>query len=103
MCRLRSPLRPFLVHTQLQDIKEESDLSDSDEEEDSHFQVDCGQHALQFTQVDGIFEPAIAKLFKQAHKKGRKGDLDLRKVILLDNQSTMDLLCNADMVVKIFK
>ena len=91
------------VHTQLQDIKEESDLSDSDEEEDSHFQVDCGQHALQFTQVDGMFEPAIAKLFKQAHKKGRKGDLDLRKVILLDNQSTMDLICNADMVVKIFK
>ena len=78
-------------------------MSDSDEEEDSHFQVDSGQLVLQFTQVDGVFEPAIASLFKQAHnKKARTVNLDLRKVILLDNQSTMDLICNADMVVKIF-
>ena len=33
-------------------------------------------------------------LFKQKH--GKKIDLDLRNVILLDNQSTMDLFCNHD-------
>ena len=59
--------------------------------------------ALQFTQVDGVFKPAIASLFKQAHKKGHKVNLDLCKVILLDNQSTMDLICNADMVVRHYK
>jgi hypothetical protein len=38
------------------------------------------------------FEPWIAKLFKQTH--GTKIKLDLKKVILLDSQSTMDLICD---------
>jgi hypothetical protein len=48
--------------------------------------------ALQFAQVENEFEPRIAKLFKQA---GSKIKPDLREIILLDSQSTMDLFCNA--------
>jgi hypothetical protein len=75
----------------------DSDISDSEGEEASHFQVD---QALQFAQLDKKFEPRIAKLFKQAGSSIR---LDLKEVILLDNQSTMDLFCNAALVKKISK
>jgi hypothetical protein len=74
-------------------------LSDSEsEEEDSHFQFDDG---FQFTQLKVAqtaikFEPQIAKLFKQTHSTRIK--LDLKKVILLDSQSTMDLICDPALV-----
>jgi hypothetical protein len=42
------------------------------------------------------FEPQIAKLFKQTHSARIK--LDLKKVILLDSQSTMDLICDPALV-----
>jgi hypothetical protein len=52
------------VNTQLAKLKEaDSDISDSEGEEASHFQVD---QALQFAQLDKKFELRIAKLFKQA-------------------------------------
>ena len=63
------------VNTQLNKLKEEadgSDLSESNEEEDSHFQV-C--HEVHFTQFDEEFEPRIAKLFKQADASKIKLDL----------------------------
>jgi hypothetical protein len=47
------------------------------------------------------FEPQIAKLFKQTH--GTKIKLDLKKVILLDSQSTMDLICDPALVELTFK
>ncbi len=59
-------------------IKEDQDLLD--DEEHSH---------VQFL--------AVSKLDKQLSLKQSKGklrDLDLRKVVLLDNQSTMSLFCN---------
>jgi hypothetical protein len=53
-----------MVNTQLAQLKEaDSDISESEGEEASHFQVD---QALQFAQIDKKFEPRIAKLFKQA-------------------------------------
>jgi hypothetical protein len=58
------------------------------------------KQALQFAQVDKKFEPRIAKLFKQT---GSLIKLDLRDVILLDSQSTMDLFCNAALVRKTSK
>jgi hypothetical protein len=74
------------VNTQLAQLKEaDSDISESEGEEASHFQVD---QALQFAQVDKKFEPRIGKIFKQA---GSSNKLDLKEVILLDSQSTMDL------------
>jgi hypothetical protein len=86
------------VNTQLSQLKEaDSDISESEGEEASHFQVD---QALQFAQLDKKLEPRIAKLFKQA---GSLIKLDLKEVILLDSQSTMDLLCNAALVRKISK
>jgi uncharacterized protein YodC (DUF2158 family) len=87
--------------TQLQKMKEDdSDISDSDAlEEASQFQFADG--GFQFTQVENEFEPQIAKLFKQTH--GTKIKLDLREIILLDSQSTMDLICNPALVKKTFK
>ena len=84
--------------TQLQTtIEADSDLSNSDtEEEDSHFQFEA--NGFQFTQVERDFEPRIAQLFKQTH--GTKIKLDLKEVILLDSQSTMDLICNRALVKK---
>jgi hypothetical protein len=66
-------------------------------EEASHFQVD---QALQFAQLDKKFEPRIAKLFKHARYSIK---LDLKELILLNSQSTMDLFCNAALVSKISK
>jgi hypothetical protein len=87
--------------TQLQKTKEDdSDISDSDaSEEASHFQFNEG--GFQFTQVENEFEPQIAKLFKQTH--GTKIKLDLPEIILLDSQSTMDLICNPALVKKTLK
>jgi hypothetical protein len=75
----------------------DSEISESEGEEASHFQVD---QALQFAQLDKKFEPRIAKLFKLA---GSSIKLDLEEVILLDSQSTMDLFCNAALVSNIIK
>jgi hypothetical protein len=83
------------VKIQLEKLKEaESDISESEGEDDAalHFQLDV---ALQFAQVDRKFEPRIVKLFKQA---GSKIKLNLREIILLDSQSTMDLFFNAALV-----
>jgi uncharacterized protein YodC (DUF2158 family) len=93
------------AYTQLQKTNEQdSDLSGSEsEEEDSHFQFGDG---FQFTQmkvkqVAIEFEPRIANLFKQTH--GTKIKIDLKKVIRLDSQSTMDLICDPALVESTFK
>jgi hypothetical protein len=83
------------VNTQLAQLKEaDSEISELEGEEASHFQVD---QALQFAQIDNRFAPRIAKLFKQA---GSSIKLDLKEIILLDSQSTMGLFCNASLVSK---
>jgi hypothetical protein len=84
------------VNAKLEQLKEhESDLSGSDaEEEDSHFQ-------FQFAQLESEFEPRISNLFKQTHGNGIA--LDLKEIILLDSQSTMDLFCSKVLVDKTFK
>jgi hypothetical protein len=82
--------------------------------EDSHFQFNNG---FQFAQINGKklekwqhgkcdrdgreFKLRIANLFKQTH--GTKIKLNLRRVILLDSQSTMDLICNPALMKKNFK
>ena len=92
------------INTQLQQLQEESDLSDDSDsqEEDSHFQFEQG---FQFAQLDDQFEPKIRSLFKQVEPKKikKKLKLDLREVMLLDSQSTMDLVCNKKLVDKTFK
>ena len=86
-------------------MEEESDISESEgEEEASHFQVCEAQvgteKAFQFTQVESSFDPRIEALFKQSNAD-RPKDLNLRNVLLLDSQSTMDLFCNRDLVEEI--
>jgi hypothetical protein len=68
---------------------DDSDMSDSEDEveETSHFQA-----AFQFVQSEAHFCPTIENMFKQ--RDARPQDLDLREVILLDNESTTDLFCN---------
>jgi hypothetical protein len=88
-----------MVNTQLEKLKEaDSDLSGyEDDDNQSHFQMNA---ALLFAQVDKEFEPTIANFFKQT---GFSVKIDLREIILLDSQSTMDLLCNAALVSKTCK
>ena len=86
------------VNTQLTQLKEAadgSDISDTAEyKEDSHLQ-------LHFAQVKQNFEPRIATILNQLASHESK--LDLTQVILLDNQSTMDLFCNKSLVSKTFE
>jgi hypothetical protein len=91
--------------TQLQKTsKQDLDLSGSDsEEEDLHFQLGNG---FQFTQMKVKqtaieFEPQIGTLFKPTH--GTKIKLDLKKVIRLESQSTLDLICDPALVESTFK
>jgi hypothetical protein len=88
------------VNTHLTLLSEaDSDISYSEEDEEaSHFQMD---KALQFAQVYKGFDPKKMKLFKKNH--GSKMKLDLREVILLYSQSTMDLFCNSAMLGKTIK
>ena len=85
------------VNTQLTQLKEAadgSDMSDTAEyEEDSHTQ-------FHFAQVEQNFEPQIATILNQLASHESK--LDLTQVILLDNQSTMDLFCNESLVSTMF-
>jgi hypothetical protein len=71
--------------------------------EDSHFQFDDGFQFMQMKVKLMVikYEPQIAKLFKPTHISKIK--LDLKKVILLDSQSMMDLICNPAMVESTFK
>jgi hypothetical protein len=91
--------------TQLQKTsKQDSDLSDSKLEEDNlHFQFDNGFQFMQMKmkQMAIKFEPCIAKLLKQTH--GTRIKLDLKKVILLDSPSTMDLIGDPALVESTFK
>ena len=49
-----------------------------------------------------VFEYQNIKVrFKKSHTNSIK--IDLRKVILLESQSTMDLLCNPKLIGKIYK
>jgi hypothetical protein len=74
-------------------LENESDLSDSDDEDDeqSHFQMNYAFHQ-DFEQRN------IDILFK---KRGPKLNLALRNIVLLDSQSTMDLFCNPQLVSSI--
>jgi hypothetical protein len=84
------------VNTQLAQLKEaDSEICEPKGEEASHFQV---AQALQFAQLDKKFDLIIAKLFKQTESSIK---LDLKEVILLDSQSTMDIFCKSSLVNKI--
>jgi hypothetical protein len=94
----------------------DSDISASDDSHgESHFQFESGN--FQFAQVENEFEPQIVKLFEHAWRNtknvrndvnlaqalGTTTQIDLRKVILLDSQSTIDLFCNRALVKRTFR
>jgi hypothetical protein len=115
------------IEAAIEEINEESDISDSDSDDSTgnqHFQVQKGFQMFQNSveqrrgrsKSPGVmpkrsvtfygivlqqFEKRNQKvLFKKNHSK--RGDFDLTRVILLDNQSTMDLFCNPGMVADIY-
>jgi hypothetical protein len=108
------------------DLKEltpdDSDISDSsDGEEASNFQYEEPSTGFQMMQLDVVSHdiqgvpteqaPVLQQsfdnkgydeiLFKQKH--GKLNKLNLRNIILLDSQSTMDLFCNSKLVDVITK
>ena len=61
-------------------------MSDSDTEEESHFQhakSNVGKHSFQFVQLDAKFETRISKLFKQSSESRNTAQLDSRENTLL--------------------
>ena len=79
----KSSLKAFAEYLASQD--DDADLTDDS--------GDKGEAHAQFSFV----QSSTAYIFKQDKSHG----LDLRKVILLDSQSTVDLFCNADFVTNI--
>ena len=85
---------------------DDSDLSDyEDEDEASHFHmegINFGKSEFQFAELDEEFEPCIASIFNLTASRnvGTKTKLNLREVIFLDIQSTMNIFCNQALVEK---
>ena len=78
------------LETQLEE-REDSDLSDSDdddEEEQSHFQFAFTQSYTMGDKLSQVHSTLVGKL-------------DMRSVILLDNESTMDLFCDKKFVTDV--
>lgn len=89
--------------TQLQSVNNSEtalSISNSTNEHDFHMQFFI-HNGFQFSTLNEHFDSDIRLVFNQAESKKIK--LDLREVILLDSQSTIDLLCNYKLVRKIFK
>ena len=78
--------------------KDDSDLPDyADEDEASHFHmegINFGNSYFQFAQLDEEFEPCIASILNQTAGRNvsTKTKLNLREVILLDIQLTMNIV-----------
>jgi hypothetical protein len=89
---------------QLKEAEEESDISGSDESDGSegaaHFQFH-DHDRFQFVQKASMFDPRIERLLKQ--NQGTRPKLDLRDVTLLDSQSTIDQICNKELVKDVSK
>ena len=77
-------------------IEADDEISESDDEQ-SHFQFT--QHFCLFNQYVTPVERHAEVALKQS--KGKLSDINLREVILLDNQSTMSLFCNRQMVTDV--
>jgi hypothetical protein len=99
---------------QLQEAKQESDISRSDGSDDSDgseltlsvswsrpLPISRKGVTLSEQPLDPRIDPRIERLFKQSY--GARPHLDQREVILLDSQYTIDLVCNKKLVTDISK
>jgi hypothetical protein len=96
------------LQSKIDEMDEESKLLDldSDDDEQSHFQYSDSKITGVPSQSGIVLQQTFEKrnaamLLKQSD--GKPTRLDLRNVILLDSQSTMDLFCNKQLVNNITK
>ena len=83
--------------TMLESLEEEnSDLTDSDDTHSSHFTFGCEIAGVTPTKTMG---EQVDHMF--ANLKLNSVNIDMRKAFLLDNQSTLDLVCNEELVENI--
>jgi hypothetical protein len=94
------------LQSKIDEMDEDSELSssDSDDDEQSHFQFSDNKITRMPTENGIALQQTFTKrntavLLKQSD--GKPSRLDLRNVILLDTQSTMDLICNKSLVANI--
>ena len=80
----------------IEEEEEDSDISDSDSESGSEF------FQMERDIVSSTGKDIMTKII--LHNQAKVNDqLDLKNVILLDNQSTLDLICNKKLTSKIKK
>jgi hypothetical protein len=96
------------LQSKIDEMDEDSELSDSDSDDDgqSHFQF--SEHKT--TGVPSHNGIVLQQTFKKRNaaivlkqSNGKPTRLDLRNVILVDSQSTMDLFCNKQLVTNVTK
>lgn len=125
--KMKKDLKKMQKSVAMLTTKEESDLSDSDDdevEENSHVQFamltvcevigeeESDDEESEYVESDDeeddvdhlaftTMSEEVEEMFNQ--KAGTEGKLDLTKVLLLDNESTTDIICNPDFTQDIWE
>ena len=90
------------LQAKIAEFKEEkSDLSDSDGESQADWLFLLKDNYQGIQPKDNTYEHTL--LYNDRKKRSIHKNLDLRTVVLLDNESTMDLFYNTDLVEDIKK